>query len=1343
MATKEVGVRLRVGAEGLDNVSKLTGELRRAGGETERFDAAAGELNAELARLASEQRLIDGFRRARTEVTAAGEAMRTTQTRAQALGREIALTEEPTRKQEAAFRRARTEANQAEQAYTAKRLVLQGLREGLTQAGLSSDQLAAAQSRVRTQTAAARQGVAELTQALTAEVQATRSAGDELQRLAAATEQARATLQRADAAVDNYRDSIANLEAPTRQEAAQLASLAERARQAQVAFQGASLAQAQGATAARAAGLSTEQLARAQGLVVAQSQRVASVSETVAAGYQRQGAAAQASALQQQRAGTAAAQSVAQIGQQLQNVQRIASVAIGGTIFTSLIRGVADTADQYANLAARIRLVTGEGEAFERAFEGVSAIAARTGAQLEATGILFARIAQAGREIGISQQQALALTETITQAVVVSGASAEASSAAITQLIQGLQSGVLRGEEFNSVLEQAPRLARALADGLGVTIGQLRALSQEGRLTADVVLEALQGQAGAVAAEFAKLPPTVGRALQNLSNEWTRYIGAADAGNGASAQAAAALNALAANLNLVVDGLFAAGKAYAALKIADIAAGFLRNSAAARAVAVAAGEQATAVAAGTVASRANTVAVGLNNAGLVSNAAALASNTAARNVNTAATAAGATAATAAGAASVAGGAAIGTASAQIARAGAAAASTSIVFRALGGLFGPIGLAIAFLGPELLRLVRFLGETAASWTGVGRAAEEAQLKQRAALTDQIAAAREQADATRQFADVQVLTGQRVLQLTSDQTAAYRAQLEGRLAYEGALLAIAVREQELGQQTAEQVAAAGAAFRATKQALDDLAAGTVAAGAAFDGSLSPKARSLIADFDKLRANGDSAAESIASIGKDFDVTSLQGVRDFGQVLIELQQQGELTAEQVRASFAEALDGEDLLRFETTARAAFAGVQGGAEALAAALDARLREAVQRVGLDFQELETGVSEAARAAINNVNLIADSADELGERGIEVGEVLAAAFDKATEVANTTEALEELRQATVEAGRAGQLTGEQFTTALQRVEAKLRDLDPAFQRLERDAENLGVTLGTDVTRSLEEVVRGYENVRQSGQLSATQLTAAFQRYAADVIEANNGVVPEFLKVEAAAQNVSVGVDEAGRAIVRSLDEGGRSAGRLRRDFDDVRGGVDQLGDSIERLGQRINTLPDGQKLRQYREALTDASGFVLGDDGQRITQEIQPGPPRQLSPVAPGATTGGIGRSTFNTPPQLTGGLTGAQRDEYYNYLVRVGAVPAAFIAAGFTPPSGSERQVAPGGAARSTSAPAPAPAVAPQSQTVRVEISTDGRSRAPIQVASQADASALVTLLRELEQQQRASGIG
>lgn len=298
------------------------------------------------------------------------------------------------------------------------------------------------------------------------------------------------------------------------------------------------------------------------------------------------------------RRGLKAADGIKSISEQLALVQRALLLFQGGNVLTDLVTDVAATADGYNNLAARIKLATGEGEAFDRAFERVEQIALDTNSALEGTGNLFARLTEAGKSAGLGAQdavsQALELTESINQAVQVSGAGAQASDAAITQLIQGLSSGALRGEEFNSVMEQAPRLAKALADGLGVTTGQLRAMANEGRLSTDVVIGALKSQADTLKAEFSTLPPTLGRAVQNLSTAWTVYVGETDKATGASQAAARAVNVLAENLDTVAGYLIDAGQAaaaFAALRLAQTFTG----------IGVAATASATAVAANTAA----------------------------------------------------------------------------------------------------------------------------------------------------------------------------------------------------------------------------------------------------------------------------------------------------------------------------------------------------------------------------------------------------------------------------------------------------------------------------------------------------------------------------------------------------------------------------------------------------------------------------------------------------------------------------------------------------------------------------------------------------------------------
>lgn len=333
----------------------------------------------------------------------------------------------------------------------------------------------------------------------------------------------------------------------------------------------------------------------------ADASRTAAVAEAT---FEQQIKRTAAATREQASSSVAASKAVTDLRGSLDTLRNVALAATGGTLIGSLARDLGETADSVANLRARLQLVVGDGPVLEAAYQGVLDVAQRTGAALETTGTLFARIVQSGKEFGLTQRDALALTEAINEAVAVSGTSAQASDAALTQLIQGLQSGVLRGEEFNSIMEQAPRLARALADGLAVTTGELRKMAAAGALTTDVVIGALQGQAETLRREYETLPPTIGRALQSLSTAWSDFVGDVDRATSTSTTAAAAIKALADNLDTVAGVLFGLGKAAAAYQALKFAGTLLEAATAARAVTVAT----TAATAATVANTAATVA---------------------------------------------------------------------------------------------------------------------------------------------------------------------------------------------------------------------------------------------------------------------------------------------------------------------------------------------------------------------------------------------------------------------------------------------------------------------------------------------------------------------------------------------------------------------------------------------------------------------------------------------------------------------------------------------------------------------------------------------------------------
>jgi tape measure domain-containing protein len=182
-------------------------------------------------------------------------------------------------------------------------------------------------------------------------------------------------------------------------------------------------------------------------------------------------------------------------------------------------------------------------------------IAQRIGVPIQETATLYGKLQQAVRMLGGEQKDALTITESISQALRLSGASATEAQSSLLQFGQALASGVLRGEEFNSVVENSPRLAQALADGLNVPIGRLRKLAEEGRLTADVVVNALMSQKDKLAAEYAQLPQTVSQASSACATPSGSGSARVDESTGFTKKLAEALTWLATNLDTVMQWL--------------------------------------------------------------------------------------------------------------------------------------------------------------------------------------------------------------------------------------------------------------------------------------------------------------------------------------------------------------------------------------------------------------------------------------------------------------------------------------------------------------------------------------------------------------------------------------------------------------------------------------------------------------------------------------------------------------------------------------------------------------------------------------------------------------------
>ncbi|MGV8954043.1 MAG: tape measure protein [Cypionkella sp.] len=210
-----------------------------------------------------------------------------------------------------------------------------------------------------------------------------------------------------------------------------------------------------------------------------------------------------------------------------------------------MLSGIADEATQ---IRGRIREAKGD-------YQAILTLAKETRTGLLATTDLYTRMERATRGQGISQERLLKITKTVNQAVKLSYADTGTANAALTQFAQGLAAGKLRGQDLNSVIAGTPILAEAIAKGMGKQVGAIKKLGEEGKLTINAVLGALENQAKRVDEEFKRVPVTIGDAMTAIRNSFVDYIGTVDASTGASRRFATVLTELAENLPKLLEPL--------------------------------------------------------------------------------------------------------------------------------------------------------------------------------------------------------------------------------------------------------------------------------------------------------------------------------------------------------------------------------------------------------------------------------------------------------------------------------------------------------------------------------------------------------------------------------------------------------------------------------------------------------------------------------------------------------------------------------------------------------------------------------------------------------------------
>jgi tape measure domain-containing protein len=189
------------------------------------------------------------------------------------------------------------------------------------------------------------------------------------------------------------------------------------------------------------------------------------------------------------------------------------------------VHSMIEFADSFTNLQNKIKTVTEGDGSLQYISKQLNEIAQSSRTSIGSVVTAFTRTSRAVSVLGKSQQETLQFTDTLSKAIQVGGSTATEASNAMIQLSQGMSSGALRGDELRSVLEQLPVVAGLIADKMGVTVGQLRALGAEGKITTDIVFSAINDATEKVNTKFNKMQLTLSQAFVKLGNSMTEWAG--------------------------------------------------------------------------------------------------------------------------------------------------------------------------------------------------------------------------------------------------------------------------------------------------------------------------------------------------------------------------------------------------------------------------------------------------------------------------------------------------------------------------------------------------------------------------------------------------------------------------------------------------------------------------------------------------------------------------------------------------------------------------------------------------------------------------------------------------
>lgn len=832
--------------------------------------------------------------------------------------------------------------------------------------------------------------------------------------------------------------------------------------------------------------------------------------------------------------------------------------------------GVAEiiaVSDAFVNLEAKIKLATGEGANFVNGFNGVKQIAAETFSSIENTGELFARITQASEALGLAQQDVLGITQTINQAIKLSGGSAASADAAITQLIQGLQSGVVRGDEFNSIMEQSPRLAKAMADGLGVTRGELRSMAMDGKLTSEVVINAVRSQGEAIASEFTTLPETVGNAVQTMKNSLFVFIGGMNESVNQSGRLAEAINYISsafdnidpttmATIEKTFDSVLdTAGVLFTTIKdlytaLSDIGGAF--------GVFVKGGEQVGFL---------TSVMQSLNfSLGVVSDGLKGISIMADSMFGSILILAG------------------GVVSTIEKMKGQSSDLSDELFRQATELHNRADA----------KVMEFESSTRSAWAEMSKTAKD---RLNETLAD-----------TEKTYDEMVAKGGYSAEAMQEQyikVAMAKIAANDQMINDDLRLGLAAQDlqatiSETGEVIIESSNGAQAAYDGLGQSFAEVALRAVETGSTMQEALTdavPKAQTIGAVDDII-----SSLSALSSQGKITGEELASGIN------MANERYKEIEANFARYAAKSIKDNNGIVTSELEKAAALQGLAVQATETGGVLVTQLDRstiASTRTKEQIDELASsvgvGLSKEFVKSSEGLKELIDGFDDLTDAGYDAGEALVGSLTQMTNKASNTAEIEYVIEQWKELGKEGKITGQELADGLDLSRTKLDELTDGINSVAEAYGVLGLKTREELAKQAGAFTEAYDIVKKDGNATAQQMQEAFEKTAKASVAANGGVINSFTKTRAAALGLTVAVDEQGRVTVTKMGEAKTandkvttSVNGIKTAYNGIASSAGVAGNAMVRAAVEASSAYD--KLQQKIKAVKEAQAVKGGDE---------------------------------------------------------------------------------------------------------------------------------------------------